>query len=225
MELPGDRPLHLGIAPLRLRHAVLLSILLGALGVAAVPAARQFVLRSAGHALVAEDPAGPADIVIVSTDSLSAGMLEAGELVHSGLAPRVAIFAHEPGPLLTELKRRGLPYLDQQQQELNLLHALGVTDISLIPPVVGTNDEGNVLRPWCKAHSIHSVLFISVPDHSRRTRRVLSRALGSEGIQVRVRLARYSSFNPDSWWQTRNGQRIEAMELQKLLLDLARHPF
>ena len=62
-------------------------------------------------------------------------------------------------------------------------------------------------------------------EYSRRTRRVLNRALGSEGIQVRVRLARYSAFDPDHWWQTRNGQRVAAVEMQKLLLDLTRHPF
>ncbi len=225
MELPRYRALHLGIAPLRLRFAIPLAVLLSIAGVAAIPASRHFVLRNAGHALVAEDPAAHADVVIVSTDSMSAGILEAGDLVHAGLAPRVAVFTREVSPLQTELRRRGLPYVDLQEHELSLLRALGVTSIDMIPPVVGTNDEGDVLRTWCKAHSIHSVLFISVVDHSRRTRRVLGRALGSEGIEVRVRLARFSAFDPDTWWQTRNGQRVEAVEMQKLLLDFARHPF
>jgi hypothetical protein len=34
----------------------------------------------------------------------------------------------------------------------------------------------------------------------------------------------YSEFDPDRWWQTRDGARIGLVELQKLLLDLARHP-
>ncbi len=32
-------------------------------------------------------------------------------------------------------------------------------------------------------------------------------------------------FDPDSWWQTRGGQRTEAVESQKLLIDVLRHPF
>jgi hypothetical protein len=40
-----------------------------------------------------------------------------------------------------------------------------------------------------------------------------------------VRYSRYSEFDPDSWWLTRGGQRIQAVESEKLLLDLLRHPF
>jgi uncharacterized SAM-binding protein YcdF (DUF218 family) len=94
----------------------------------------------------------------------------------------------------------------------------------VIPPVVGTVDEGKVLQKWCAAHSIHSILFVSVADHSRRTRRVLDRALIPGGIRVMVRYARYSEFDPDSWWQTRGGQRTQAVESQKLLMDILRHP-
>jgi hypothetical protein len=39
-----------------------------------------------------------------------------------------------------------------------------------------------------------------------------------------VRYARYSEFDPDSWWQTRGGQRTQAVESQKLLMDILRHP-
>jgi hypothetical protein len=54
---------------------------------------------------------------------------------------------------------------------------------------------------------------------------VLARALGRHGVSVTVRYSRYSEFDPDSWWQTRGGQRIQAIESQKLLVDLLRHPF
>ena len=41
---------------------------------------------------------------------------------------------------------------------------------------------------------------------------------------VTVRAARYSSFDPDRWWQTRGGARTEIIKLQKLLFDIALHP-
>jgi hypothetical protein len=66
---------------------------------------------------------------------------------------------------------------------------------------------------------------VSVPDHSRRSRRVLNRALHQDGITVTVRWTRFSQFDPDSWWQTRNGQRVEIVESQKLIADVLRHPF
>ena len=204
---------------------VLLVVGLGAAGLLAVPASRNTLLSAAGWMLVAEDPPRQADIIIVSTDSLAAGILEAGKLVDAGYATRVALFERPPSPLQDELKRRGLPHVDLRATSLELLHALGITDIETIPAVVGTNDEGDVLQKWCVAKGIHSVLFVSVADHSRRTRRVLGRALAQHGIPVTVRWARFSQFDPDHWWLSRNGQRTEIVESQKLLVDVLRHPF
>jgi uncharacterized SAM-binding protein YcdF (DUF218 family) len=212
--------------PARRWTFVLLCAVLLIVGVtAAVPATRHALLRSAGHALVAEDVPAKADIVIVSSDALGAGILEAAELIRGGFSSRVGISARPPGLLQQELMRRGLPYIDLQAFSIQLLQALGVTDIAVIPEVVGTNDEGRVLRQWCAANSIHSLLFVSVADHSRRTRRVLDRALGQHGVRVMVRYAKLSQFDPDAWWQTRNGQRIEIIESEKLLVDFLRHPF
>jgi hypothetical protein len=42
--------------------------------------------------------------------------------------------------------------------------------------------------------------------------------------RVTVQPARYSSFDPDRWWETRGGVRTEIVELQKLVLDAVLHP-
>ena len=211
--------------PRRRIAIVLLAVVLVAAGILAAPGPRHALLRAMGWALVAEDPARQADIVIVSTDSLAAGILEAATLVDRGMARRVAVFERDSSPLGRELMRRGLPRMDLQAYSIDLLHALGITNIEMIPAVVGTVDEGQVLQQWCSAKGIRSVLFVSLADHSRRTRRVLGRALGSHGITVMVRRARLSQFDPDTWWQTRIGQRVEIVESQKLLMDILRHPF
>jgi uncharacterized SAM-binding protein YcdF (DUF218 family) len=199
-------------------------LVLGAVIAAGVPSLRHSVLRSVGWALVAEDPAARADIIVISTDALGAGILEAADLVHAGFASRVAVFDRPATRTSREFARRGVQSLDLKDVSIQLLHGLGITDIAVIPPVVGTVDEGKVLQQWCAANSIHSILFVSVADHSRRTRRVLDRALIPGGIRVTVRYARYSEFDPDSWWRTRGGQRTQAVESQKLLMDMLRHP-
>jgi uncharacterized SAM-binding protein YcdF (DUF218 family) len=198
---------------------------LAAVVAASVPGLRQSLLKSAGWALVAEDPPAKADIVVIASDALGAGVLEAADLVRAGYATRVAIFDRPETRLTREFARRGLQALDLTGFFSQSLRSLGISDIVVIPPVVGTVDEGKVLQQWCAANSIHSILFVSVADHSRRTRRVLDRALGQHGVRVTLRYARFSEFDPDSWWRTRGGQRVQAVESQKLLLDLARHPF
>ncbi len=42
---------------------------------------------------------------------------------------------------------------------------------------------------------------------------------------VTVQAERYSSFDPDRWWETRTGIRTEIIEFEKLVLDVVLHPF
>jgi hypothetical protein len=201
------------------------AVLLGVIVVVGVPDLRHALLRSAGQALVAQDIPAKADIIVISTDVMGAGILESADLVKAGFATRVAIFDRTPNRVQMEFARRGVQSLDMKRVSIQLLHAVGITDVQVIPSaVVGTEDEGHVLQSWCTANGIHSILFVSTPDHSRRTRRVLDRALGQRGITVMVHYSKYSEFDPASWWLTREGQRTEAIELEKLLLDVLRHP-
>jgi hypothetical protein len=53
---------------------------------------------------------------------------------------------------------------------------------------------------------------------------MFERAMDGHRTKVAVRFSRYSQFDPDRWWHTPAGIRTGTIELQKLLLDLARHP-
>lgn len=204
---------------------MLFAVALALAATASVPGIRHSALRWMGSTLVAEDTMQPAELIVISGDSLGPGVLEAADLFRAGLAGRVAVFDRPATPAQREFARRGLPSPDPKAFSIQLLHSSGIADVLVIPAVAGTVDEGLVLREWCLAHSIHSIIFVSVADHSRRTRRVLQRALGPVGVGVRVRYARFSDFDPNNWWSTRTGQRILIVESQKLLLDYFRHPF
>jgi hypothetical protein len=100
-----------------------------------------------------------------------------------------------------------------------------VTDVVEIPRTeAGTTGEGQVLPSWCDQHQFRSIVFVAARDHSRRVRRVLGRVMNGHTTRVMVQPARYSSFDPDRWWETRDGVRAEIVELQKLVLDITLHP-
>jgi hypothetical protein len=204
-----------------------LVILVGAIAVV-IPTSRRTILRSAGWALVADDPIAPADIIIVSIDVSSAGTLEAADLVHSGLATRVAIFTGTPDPVAAEFARRGIPFEDEDTRLIRQLRLLGVDTIEEIPgSLAGTEDEGPMLVDWCKRQGFRSIIVVSTADHSRRLRRVLYRSLKGHGdmrIMVHVASARFPHFDPDVWWGSRGGIRVEIEEGEKLLLDIVSHP-
>jgi hypothetical protein len=200
-------------------------VALAAATIVAVPSVREPVLRAAGWALVVNEPVTPADIIVVSPDSGGAGALEAADLVQSGIATRVAVFSDPPSGEDHEFIRRGLPYEDAGARQIRQLRWLGVTDVVQIPRTdVGTEGEGQALPPWCDHHQFRSIVFLAARDHSRQTRRVLDRAMKGHPARVTVQPERYSSFDPDRWWETRSGIRTKIVELQKLVFDVVLHP-
>jgi hypothetical protein len=200
-------------------------VALAAAAIVAVPSIRESVLRAAGWALVVHEPLVTADVIVISLDSGGAGALEAADLVKEGVASRVAVFTDPPSGDDREFIRRGLPYEDRGARQIRQLRLLGVTDVMQIPGgEAGTNDEAQVLPAWCDQHQFRSIVFVAGSDHSRRTRRVLNRAMEGHPARVIVQPARYSPFDPDRWRETRDGVRTEIIELQKLVLDAFLHP-
>lgn len=205
------------------------SILLVVLALAstlAVPAIRTRVLRTAGWALVATDTVGRADVIVVASEADGAGVLEATDLIHDGIAQRIAVFTDPPDPVVDrEFIRRGLPYEDAAERSIRQFRSLGVVTVEQIPRAdAAGDDDARVLPEWCVQQQVRSVVVVSSADHSRRLERALRRAMKRGGTRVTVRPARYSDFDPDRWWETRAGIRSGVVEFQKLLLDFARHP-
>ena len=207
--------------------ATALLVLLGAATfILVLPAARNSLLRRAGMTLVRNDPLRPADVIVIGMDADGAGVLAAADMVHARLADRVAVFEGPPDSVDREFLRRGVAYFNAAAVSVQQLRALGVSNIITIPrSVAGTEDEGSVLPGWCDASGVRTVIFVSTTDHSRRVRRVLRRAMAPQHAVILVRASPYSAFDPESWWRTRRGARTEIIELQKLLLDLLRHPW
>jgi uncharacterized SAM-binding protein YcdF (DUF218 family) len=204
---------------------ILAVVALAAAAIVGVPSIREPILRAAGWSLVVNEPIAPSDIIVVSLDSGGAGALEAADLVNRGIATRVAVFADPPSGEDYEFIRRALPYEDASARQIRQLRELGVTDIMQIPRTDdGTKGEGQVLPQWCDQHQIRSIVFVAARDHSRRMRLVLDRVMKGHPTRVTVQPERYSSFDPDRWWETRDGIRTEIIEFQKLILEAILHP-
>src|SRR6266481_8430447 len=118
--------------------AIVVVVAAAAAAIVAMPSVREPVLRAAGWALVVNEPVAPADVIVVSPDSGGAGALEAADLVHSGIATRVAVFIDPPSGEDHEFIRRGLPYEDLGARQMRQLKSLGVTDVVEISRIDGT---------------------------------------------------------------------------------------
>jgi hypothetical protein len=173
---------------------------LAAILIVAVPSVREPILRNAGWALVVDEPVTPADIIVITADSYGAGALEAADLVQSGIATRVAVFAAPPTGDDREFIRRGLPYEDGAARQIRQLRSLGVTDVLQIPVTeAGTEAENQMLPAWCDRHQFRSIVLWLLGTTREDC--------GEFSIGPMVRAARYSIFDPDRWWETRDGVR------------------
>ena len=177
-------------------------------------------------ALVAADPLEPAEVIVVAIDTDGVGALEAADLVRSGIASRVAVFVDSSNATVEEeFRRRGITYEGPSARTIEQLRALGIDSVERVPGfVAGSEDEGPVLATWCDQQRFHSVLVVSTADHTRRLRRMLQRSMKGHVTRVAVRGSRYSSFQPEHWWESHDGTRTELEEVEKLLLDVVRHP-
>jgi hypothetical protein len=209
----------------QLRRRIALVLMLLVLVSAAVPAIRHSILRAGGWLLVVNEQVKTADVIVVSGEAASAGVLEASDLFHSGVAPRVAVFAYPKDGIEKEFVRRGIAFPDRTGRFVGELKSLGVAQVEQIPAyVTGSEDEGPVLARWCDEQGIHSVVVIGARDHTRRLRRLFRRSMNGHKATVVVCSSRYSLFDPDRWWNSRGGVRTEIIELEKLFLDVVRHP-
>jgi hypothetical protein len=203
---------------------ILVVLAVVAFAIVAIRSLREPVLRAAGWALVVNEPVVSADIIVLTLDSDGAGALEAADLVQNDISKQVAVFMDPPDEVDHEFIRRGLPYEDGAARQIRQLRSLGVTDVVQISRVDGTEAEGQVLPRWCDEHQLRSIVVVATKDHSRRLQRVLDRTMKGHPTRVTIQPARYSSFDPDQWWETRGGVRTEIIELQKLLLDVVLYP-
>ena len=209
----------------RRRLAAAAAVLLIVIALFFIPGVRRLVLRQAGALLVVTEAAVPSDCIVIAIDARVAGALDAADLYHGGLSKCVAVFADPPDEVDQEYLRRGIKPGDMSEVVTNALHELGVSEVETIPlSPSGTEDEGRVLPQWAQHHKLRSILIVSTPDHSRRLRRVMRRATADTPLRVTVYAARHSTFNPDRWWQHRASLRTGIVELEKLLLDVVRHP-
>lgn len=209
----------------RLRRGIALVLVLLAVASLAVPAIRHSILRAAGWALVVNEHVGSADIIVVSGEADGAGVLGASDLVSSGVATRVAVFTYTPNTVEREYARRDIPYENRTARFVGELRALRIVNVELIPTyVTGTESEGPALARWCDEQRFRSIVVVGTPDHSRRLRRVFRRSLKGHQTTVTVCSSPYSAFDPDRWWNSRDGIRTLIMESEKLLLDIVRHP-
>jgi uncharacterized SAM-binding protein YcdF (DUF218 family) len=163
-----------------------------------------------GRALVHDDGPSQADIAVVLGGDYWGHRIEtAGMLVRRGYVPKVLVSGppgfyglHESGLAIPYAVGKGFPaeWFEAFPNETS-----------------STREEAGVLVPELIRRGAHRVLIVTSDYHSARARRIFlatEKALGG-GPKLRFVAAPDQYFRADSWWRTRESQKVAFFEWWK----------
>ncbi len=173
------------------------------LAVAAFPA---FFLRPVAYALIETGDLQKCDCMFVlAGDYYGLRVLKAGELYRQGLARKVFV--------------SGQPHVyDHAEDELAIEFARnrGMTDVpfeSMRNEGVSTETEAAQVFDRLQAAGCHTVLVPTSDFHTRRAARILRRVW--PGLEVHMAASKTFDFDPETWWTSRQAQKVVFMEWSK----------
>ena len=188
-----------------------LRFLLFALGFLALTVLlRSLWLPAFGYALVRNEGPANADLaVVLAGDSYGHRIVKAGELVRAGYVPAVLVSGpagayglHDCDLAIPFAVRHGFP---------------AEWFIAFPNSTLSTREEAAAVLEELRRRNVKSFLLVTSNYHSARARRIFlaaERAAGS-GPKIRTVAAPDEFFQPDTWWQSRQAQKIAFFEWSK----------
>lgn len=162
---------------------------------------RHPLMRLAGNFWVVDDGPVASDAIVILGDDNYEGdrATRAAEVLKAGWAPRIIASG-----------RYLRPYASIAQLEQHDLLERGVPQSAIVlleHRADNTRDEGEAIGKFIRVHGWKRILVVTSNYHTRRARYILSRVLPA-GTEMRMLSAQDTNYNPDSWWQTRRGEKI-----------------
>jgi len=206
VEAAGLWPMGQGRIRPRTRSVSAILLILALAGSTVAYVLRGPLLSRLGHALVVADPLEKADAAVVlgrPPSPQEQRLNTAARLYQDGWVREVVL----SGPRL--------PYgIYETELSLPLAVSLGVpkADVLAVPNTTRfVDEEAELLVAVLAGRGFRTVYVVTANYQSSRARRIFGRAAGGR-LRVLVYPATDDWFNPDRWWQSREGRKIFLME-------------
>jgi uncharacterized SAM-binding protein YcdF (DUF218 family) len=166
------------------------------------------VLTALGHFLVNADTPRRADVIVVlGGDYYGERIMKACELVRQGFAPKAII----SGPKV---------FFGFHEDRFAIEHAVarGCDPFSLEGAPTdarSTETEAQFFGDLLRRRGVRHYILLTSNFHTRRAAAIFRRAIPD--MEATVVAAPHPEFAPDSWWKTREGQKVFFFEWTKTL--------
>jgi uncharacterized SAM-binding protein YcdF (DUF218 family) len=182
-------------------------------------AAVAFWAWGAGRFLVVADPLpARADLIVVMAGSVADRAIEAADLYAQGRAPTVVLTRERLPPDLVALRERGADLPENDVLSARVLGELGVPEgaIVVLPErAISTVSEAQNIAALVCRDGIDSLIVVTSPWHTRRTRMILARVL-PPSVRLTIRPAPAAAFPAAQWWSERWAAKHVLTEYEKL---------
>ena len=166
------------------------------------------------------DPLEPADAIYVLGGSRASRALEAADLYHAGLAPRIVLSAGRAERAELVLAQRGIHVpTDEEMMRGILVNQLGVPEsaVQLLPNRVdNTAEEATLIAGLARTAGWRRVIVLTMCAATRRAGIAFHRVLGND-VAVTIRCPRHDSYDGRRWWTSRASIRDTIGEMPKLI--------
>lgn len=178
-------------------------------------AAHRPILTATARYLIAQDPLGPADVIVVLSGGFGDERVrQAADLYHQRLAPIVLLSGGE------EMVGISIPELQRRQA---LGHGVPESALRVEPGSTSTADQARFLRPMLEGMGVRRALVVTSSFHTRRTRYLFRRTFHSSPVEIRVYPVQQDVFQLSDWW-TRDWETEQVvLEYIKLALAVLRY--
>jgi uncharacterized SAM-binding protein YcdF (DUF218 family) len=176
----------------------------------AATATRNWWLRGIGYALVREDVPVKSDLAVVLAGDYWGNRIEkGGDLVREGYAP-VALISGPTGAYGHHECDLAIDYAVHRGYPASLF-------VPFPDDARSTQEEAWDILPELRRRQVHRMLLVTSDYHTARAYRTFAKVAQQMGFSLDIRAiaAPDVEFHADSWWKSRQGQKITFMEWSK----------
>jgi len=183
-----------------------------------------------GGYLVRDDRLQKSDIIVVLMGSIPDRILQAVDIYNAEYATQILMVNNKiPGYELLKEQDVKMPNDSDLAKLVGVQLGVKESDFIILPgEAASTQDEAVIVSEYLRNQpSIHSIIIVSSLYQSKRASAIFARSL--EPLERDIRIvscpSKYSGFNSNNWWKSREDIENVVMEYIKLVNFYLREQF